>query len=105
MRPSIERAGWMGTVIGGALGAVAGITAFLLDPPPDIGKLTLGLMFCAGMAGSAGAICGAALFALAALIVRVFRKPGISVSGSPSKSPPRIRNREQPRPPGDERLA
>ena len=73
MRRSIERAGWIGAVLGGVAGAVFG-AGLLLPEHADNSKLVIVLPLFAVGYGCLGTICGAAVFALLAIIARPFRR-------------------------------
>ena len=73
MRQSIERAGWIGAALGGVVGAVFAL-AFFIPGHADDSKLVLVLPLLVIGYGCIGTICGAAVFALLALIAWPFRR-------------------------------
>jgi branched-subunit amino acid ABC-type transport system permease component len=70
MHKSTEKAGWIGAAVGGIAGVMTAVVCYVIYCPPDMGKLALGVLISGGLLGSIGTICGAAIFALIAVIVR-----------------------------------
>ncbi len=70
MGSSIERVGWIGVAVGGALGAIAGAAFFLSDSP----KAPLVVPLVTVGAGCICGFCASVASVLVACIVQLFRR-------------------------------
>jgi hypothetical protein len=89
MHKSTEKAGWIGAAVGGIVGVMTAMGCYVVDCPPDMRKLALGVLISGGLLGSIGTICGAAIFALIAIVVRTSRRDeNKSTNNGQPQSPP-----------------